>query len=161
MRKSELKKENKKMTRELISTITKKALDSVLEIKSYMDLVNYFNMNIVLCNDLIDYFDDIEVYSGDTIEYYNDDGDLITREEWEENGADETLRVPTEFYHYFIIDEETARDLKYWTDETVFYIPSLDLHIWAVAIYGTSWNFAPITLNEEAVKKYKEEHGIQ
>lgn len=47
-----------------------------------------------------------------------------------------------EIYQYFIIDDNGAEILKDLTNEIVFYLPCLDIYIWGVTQYGTSWDYA-------------------
>lgn len=46
-----------------------------------------------------------------------------------------------EIFQYYIIDDNGAEILKDLTDEVVFYLPYLDIYIWGVTHYGTSWDY--------------------
>lgn len=46
-----------------------------------------------------------------------------------------------EIFQYFIIDDAGAQILQDWTDEIVYYIDYLDIYIWGVTHYGTSWDY--------------------
>lgn len=46
-----------------------------------------------------------------------------------------------EIFQYFIIDAGGAEILQIWTDEIVYYIDYLDIYIWGVTHYGTSWDY--------------------
>jgi len=46
-----------------------------------------------------------------------------------------------EIYQYFIISDNGAEILKDYTNEIVYYIPSLDIYIWGVTHWGTSWDY--------------------
>lgn len=63
---------------------------------------------------------------------------------------------PDEIFQYFIISDNGAEILKNLTNEIVFYNESLDMYIWGVTHYGTSWSYVltDIKLNcgEEAYK---------
>lgn len=134
------------------STISKKVMGNVSDIKSYSDLVNFFNMNLVLCNEIVNQFGhEMELITGDLYEYYNDEYEEITEEEWEEGDFD-TEPEPIEFYQYYIIDSNSVDDLEYWTDETIFYVPSLDVYVWAIGHLGTSWDYVNISLKESAIE---------
>ena len=77
--------------------------------------------NVILCNDIVnvpDFWDGIE--NG---ELEDEDGNYY------------------DVFQYFIIDSQTAEDLKEHTDELVFYVESLDLYILGVMHYGTSWDY--------------------
>jgi predicted 3-demethylubiquinone-9 3-methyltransferase (glyoxalase superfamily) len=44
-------------------------------------------------------------------------------------------------FQYFIISDNGAEILKYWTDEIVMYNSALDMYVWCVTHYGTSWDY--------------------
>lgn len=44
-------------------------------------------------------------------------------------------------FQYYIISEAGAEILKEWTDEIVWYNEELDLYVWGVTHYGTSWDY--------------------
>lgn len=46
-----------------------------------------------------------------------------------------------EVFQYYIISEAGAEILKEWTDEIVWYNEELDLYVWGVTHYGTSWDY--------------------
>lgn len=46
-----------------------------------------------------------------------------------------------EFYQYYIISESGARFLEDNTDEIVFYHPDLNMYLWAITHFGTSWDY--------------------
>ena len=46
-----------------------------------------------------------------------------------------------EIYQYYIISDSGAEILKDLTDEVVFYLPLIDVYVWGVTHYGTSWDY--------------------
>lgn len=46
-----------------------------------------------------------------------------------------------EIYQYYIIDYSGYNILKYHTNEIVYYIEPLDIYVWGVTHWGTSWNY--------------------
>lgn len=46
-----------------------------------------------------------------------------------------------EVFQWFIIDEWGARLLQQETNEIVYYNETLDIYLWGVTHYGTSWNY--------------------
>ena len=48
---------------------------------------------------------------------------------------------PPEIFQYFIISSQGAEILEYYTDEIVFYNRELDLYVWGVTHWGTSWDY--------------------
>lgn len=48
---------------------------------------------------------------------------------------------PAEIYQYYIISDSGKDILKYHTNEIIYYIPVLDIYVWGVTHYGTSWDY--------------------
>ena len=46
-----------------------------------------------------------------------------------------------EIFQYFIISEAGADILKDYTDEVVYYNSRLDMYVWGVTHWGTSWDY--------------------
>lgn len=100
------------------------------------------SFDAVLANNIIPKTHDVcgywELENGDEARYYNDNGDEITREEYDENGGDEEY---IDVYQYFIISDNGAHILKDYTDELVWYNEELDLYVWGITHFGTSWDY--------------------
>lgn len=47
----------------------------------------------------------------------------------------------SEIFQYFIISDNGAEILKEYTDEIVMYNTELDMYVWGVTHYGTSWDY--------------------
>ena len=47
----------------------------------------------------------------------------------------------SEIFQYFIISEQGASILEEYTNEIVYYNEALDLYVWGVTHYGTSWDY--------------------
>lgn len=64
-------------------------------------------------------------------------------ENWElENGLEEDEDgYFQEVYQYYIISDSGARFLREYTDEIVYYNESLDLYLWGITHFGTSWDY--------------------
>lgn len=73
-------------------------------------------------------------------------------EEDEEANADEIAELERrieklqdshyqEVFQWFIISDNGAEILKEWTEEIVFYNAELDMYVWGVTHYGTSWDY--------------------
>jgi hypothetical protein len=65
-------------------------------------------------------------------EYYNGS------EYWTDDDGNEYYN---EIFQYYIIDRNGADLLQEWTDEIVYYLPALDMYVWGVTHYGTSWDY--------------------
>lgn len=53
---------------------------------------------------------------------------------------EEQERQP-EIFQYFIISDQGADILKDYTNEIVFYNSNLDMYVWGVTHWGTSWDY--------------------
>jgi hypothetical protein len=83
----------------------------------------------VLCNDITRLF------------YSTIDGEYTEPEVINGSDYDAENDQPIEVYQYYIIDGNGEDVLKTWTDELVYYIPCLDMCVWGVTHYGTSWDY--------------------
>lgn len=62
--------------------------------------------------------------------------------EWElVNGYTDDEDDAQEVYQWFIIDDRGARILQELTDEILYYNDFLDVYVWGVTHYGTSWDY--------------------
>lgn len=82
--------------------------------------------------------------------------DLIAKTQsvgyWEiVNGCeyDEESDTWTDIYQYYVIDSQGAQILEELTDEIVFYNEELDLYVWGVTHYGTSWSYVLTNIKVE------------
>lgn len=62
--------------------------------------------------------------------------------EWEVvNGCEENEEGYYEVYQYYIISDAGARFLEEYTDEIVYYHEDLDMYVWGITHFGTSWDY--------------------
>lgn len=85
---------------------------------SYRTLATPFS--VILCNDIVNVDYEMELvnstdYNDETDEYYD-------------------------IYQYYIIDNEFANVLTDYTDEIVYYSNKLNVYVWGVTHFGTSWD---------------------
>ncbi len=110
---------------------------------TYSTLADYVG-SMVLCNNIIDrYGDTLEVENGDLETYFNGEYEEITREEYEEleDNGEQCYSEPVDIYQYYIITSSGADFLERYTDEIVFYDNQLDIYVWGITHYGTSWDY--------------------
>lgn len=69
--------------------------------------------------------------------------EYVGYENWElESGLEEDEDGNyLEVYQYYIITDSGARFLSDYTDELVFYNEELDMYLWGVTHFGTSWDY--------------------
>lgn len=63
---------------------------------------------------------------------------------WEEYNGSEYDAESDEYidvFQYYIISEQGARILSECTEEIVWYNEELDMYVWGVAHFGTSWSY--------------------
>ena len=46
-----------------------------------------------------------------------------------------------DIYQYYIISDDGYEFLSDYTDEMVFYNENLDMYVWAITHFGTSWDY--------------------
>ncbi len=62
--------------------------------------------------------------------------------EWEVvNGCEEDEEGYYEVYQYYIITDSGAEFLQEHTDELVYYHSELDIYVWGITHFGTSWDY--------------------
>ena len=77
-------------------------------------------------------------------------------ENWEiENGADydEEADEWAEVFQYYIISDQGAEILKDYTDEILYYNEALDMYVWGVTHYGTSWSYVLTDIRLDLAKE--------
>ena len=78
--------------------------------------------------------------------------------EWEcVNGCeyDDETDEYSEIFQYYIISDAGYQILSDCTDEIVWYNDTLDMYVWGVTHYGTSWNYVLTDIRID-LDKYKE-----
>lgn len=92
-------------------------------------------------NGYLDYYTLLKIV-GDSI-LNNDIFMHVGYENWTlENGSEEDEDGNyLEIYQYYIINDSGARFLSDYTDELVFYNQELDMYIWGITHFGTSWDY--------------------
>lgn len=77
---------------------------------------------------------------------------------WElENGADYYEDDDTgdieyyDIFQYYIVSDRGADILKKYTNEILYYNAALDVYLWAVTHYGTSWEYVLTDITVEKI----------
>lgn len=99
-------------------------------------------------DDLQNQLDDMEIETDADIEIYNQLAKEIEKlQEAADNLSDQIDELereqdePAEIYQYYIISDSGYNILKYHTNEIIYYIEPLDIYVWGVTHYGTSWDY--------------------
>ena len=48
---------------------------------------------------------------------------------------------PAEVFQWFIVSDDGAQMIQDYTDEILYYHEELDIYLWGVTHYGTSWDY--------------------
>lgn len=105
--------------------------------------------DMVLCNNIADrYGDTMELVHGCDEQFYNEDYEEITQEEAEklEEAGQYITTEPVDVYQFYIISDSGAELLKD-TNELVYYDDELDLYVWGITHFGTSWDYVFTDIN--------------
>lgn len=93
------------------------------------------NSSLLLCNDIVqvdnELYDNLE--NGELWHYYDAEGNEV--EEDDDYESEEAVDI----YQYYLIDDQTAKDLMRHTDEIILYSEMLDLYVLGVTHFGTMW----------------------
>lgn len=97
--------------------------------------------NCILNNEIIKYeIDNWEVVNGSEIKYYDSKADDYVEEENIENW-DNIEEECVDIFQYYIIDNWGVEILSNYTDEIIFYNEKLDVYLWGITHWGTSWDY--------------------
>lgn len=80
-----------------------------------------------------------ELEEGETNDYYEEVKTRLAEIDEEIEALEEAHY--DEIFQYFIISDSGAEILKDYTNEIVFYNESLDMYVWGVTHWGTSWDY--------------------
>lgn len=107
-------------------------IDKLEDVKSYLQDKYETATNKNLIDKLIDRADDKQ-------NELQDDNNELEREQDEQ----------PEIFQYYIVDDAGADILKRETNEIIFYNDELDMYIWGVTHWGTSWDYVLTDINIE------------
>ena len=97
--------------------------------------------NCILNNEIIKYeVDNWEVVNGSEIKYYDCKADDYVEESEIENW-DNIEEKYVDIFQYYIIDNWGVEILSNYTDEIIFYNEKLDVYLWGITHWGTSWDY--------------------
>lgn len=91
----------------------------------------------VRANGVMSWVDDWNLVCGDEEAYYEDSN--------------------IEIFQYYIISDGGAMILEEYTDEFIFYSDTLEIYVWGVTHFGTSWDYVltdiPCKMGEKAFEE--------
>ncbi len=89
-------------------------------------------------DELQDMYDDVQEEMNDIDDDESEEYKELENKLAEIQDAMDDVRYE-EVFQWFIISDNGAEILKEWTNELVFYNRELDMYLWGVTHYGTSW----------------------
>lgn len=92
----------------------------------------------VLCNEIVNVDDCLELVNGCDKVYYDKEGNEITEEQANEMDYDEYEEEYIDIYQYYIVSDISWLEKA---NEIVYYSPLLDVYVWGVTHFGTSWSY--------------------
>ena len=63
------------------------------------------------------------------------------QERIEELREEEENSIGQEIYQYYIVSDEGAEIIQAYTNDPLFYNEELDMHVWGITHWGTSWDY--------------------
>ena len=111
----------------------------------YFEPVNYPDFSDEI-NELQDKINDLlskidELHKNNTPSENEIDNIYAEIDELQENINDyENYNYP-EIFQYFIVDDNAAEIIKDYTNDPLFYCESLDVYIYGITHFGTSWDY--------------------
>jgi hypothetical protein len=103
-------------------------METINDVKTYADFVKFANAEPILCNNIMNerYADFVECVHGE-----------------EMDGKDYK-----DVYQYYIVSDNFAEYIKQFTDEILYYHNELDLYVWGITHFGTSWSSVDIDIKK-------------
>lgn len=63
------------------------------------------------------------------------------QEQIEELDEEQGRSYNQEIFQYYIVSDQGAEMIKQYTDDPLFYNETLDMYVWGITHFGTSWNY--------------------
>jgi len=108
---------------------------TIKDVKTYKDFLDFTKETPILCNNIAqddeNYFS-LELVNGD--DKNEDEGELFT-----------------EIYQYYIVSDNLAEYIKLFTNDILYYHNKLDIYVWGITHFGTSWEYVPITIKKDNI----------
>ena len=102
-------------------------METINDVKTYADFVKFANAEPILCNEIGKQFDQLELEQGNELNEYEEYIDI---------------------YQYYIVSDNFAEYIKQFTDEILYYHNELDLYVWGITHFGTSWSSVDIDIKK-------------
>ena len=97
------------------------------QVRTYKDFLDFTNETPILCNNISKDFELLELENGRD---YNEE-----TEEYQE------------IMQWYIVSKNMSEYIKQFTDEILYYHNELNVYVWGITHYGTSWDNVEIDCN--------------
>ena len=119
----------------------------------YVDYYDEMNELREQIDEIQEQLDNMEIENDKDVNEYNRTQEQLDELQEQLDELENEQDNPPEIYQYYIISDQGARILKEYTDEIVYYIPVLDIYVWGVTHWGTSWDYVLTNIKIEEDKK--------
>lgn len=90
--------------------------------------------------DIENQFDFLTVEEIEEVEMLQEKIDSI-QEQIEELEEEQERSYNQDIFQYFIVSDSGAKMIEQYTDDPLFYNEKLDMYVWGITHYGTSWKY--------------------
>jgi hypothetical protein len=105
-----------------------RTIQNVNDVKTYKDFLDFTNESIILCNNIAKDYDELQLENGEDIDKEG---------------------IYNEVYQYYIISDNLAEYIKRFTNDILYYHNKLDIYVWGITHYGTSWGSVDIEIKKQ------------
>ena len=91
--------------------------------------------------ELQEQIDNLECETDEDITEYKKIEEQIEELQEQIEELEEDQEYQPEIYQYYIVSDNGAEILQHYTNDPVYYIDALDVYVWGVTHYGTSWSY--------------------
>ncbi|MGA1047344.1 MAG: hypothetical protein ACO3UU_05000 [Minisyncoccia bacterium] len=104
---------------------------TIKDVKTYRDFLDFTKESIILCNNIASDIEYLELENGD--DYDEETGEY------------------KEIMQWYIVSNNLSEYIKLFTNDILYYHSKLDIYIWGITHFGTSWGYVPITIKEDNI----------
>lgn len=96
--------------------------------------------DMVLCNKMAHrLFNTMDIENGSFNRYFDEEHNETSYEEYDELSG--SYEESIDIFQWYIISDSGANFLHQNTDEVLFYDHELDVYVWGITHWGTSWDY--------------------
>ena len=123
--------------------------DQVNGIIDNSDEINTLEQEIIDIENQLDFLTDEEI---EKVEMLQEKIDSI-QEQIEELEEEQERSYNQDIFQYFIVSDSGAEMIEQYTDDPLFYNEKLDMYVWGITHFGTSWKYVLTDIKLNCGKK--------